>query len=139
MKKATGILAVLLTAALVFAGCGLFAPKPQELIAGKWQAAVGSLEFQAMEFIPNENADLTGTVKLGLLSNLVSGSYAITPAKEKEEKDQISITYQLFLISTTREYTFTVTDTALVLQADNSGVALNYTRAGVASTAATTE
>jgi hypothetical protein len=118
------VLVLLLAQALV--GCG--APQPQELLAGQWQADVGSLEFQALTFTPNAEDLLRGSVSLGLLSRFVQGSYVVTPPAKKDQPARLAITYQLAFISTTRDYTFTVTDTTLELQKEGSNVALHYTR-----------
>ena len=130
MKNAQKLLAVLAACALLapaLAGC---APGPQRLLAGKWQASALGLEFGAYEFVPGENDPLRGTVNLGRLSGFVSGSYTVTPGKG-DAPDRLRITYGLRpggMISYTRDYTFTVDETTLTLQEENSSVSLTYTR-----------
>jgi len=125
MKKLLAILTACALLALAFAGCG--APKPQQLLAGKWQTSALGLEFGAYEFVPDEDDPLRGTVNLGQLSGLIHGSYTVTPGK-KDEPDRLSITYSVLMINYTRSYTFTVDESTLTLQEENSGVSLTYTR-----------
>ena len=52
MKKLLAIFAAAALLALALAGCG--APKPQDLLAGKWQASAAGFEISAFEFTPDE-------------------------------------------------------------------------------------
>jgi len=134
MKKAIAILCTLAALCGVLAAC---AQKPEALLAGKWKASAASLEFSAFEFVPSEDDARKGTVNLGMIGNLVEGSYEVVPPEGKDAPNVVKITYSLAMFSNTRTYTFTVDDTTLTLQAENSSVAMTYTRdTGAAGTTA---
>ena len=127
MKKCIALLCVAALFTLGLAACGA-ASRPERLIAGQWEGSLGPLEFQAMEFVPDPQNALRGQVKLALISNLISGSYEITPPEQRGEPAQLRITYTLGLLSTTRDFTFTVDQNTLVLQAEGSPISFTYTR-----------
>ncbi|MCL1951863.1 MAG: hypothetical protein FWF60_03440 [Oscillospiraceae bacterium] len=126
MKKAIATLCLLAALCGVLAACG--APKPEALLAGKWDASVASLEFNAFEFVPSQDDPRKGTVNLGMIGSLVPGSYEVVPPQGKDAPNVVKITYTLAMFSTTRSYTFTVDATTLTLQGEGSGVAMTYTR-----------
>ena len=135
MKKALAILCLAALLGGISAACG--APKPGALLAGKWKAGAASFEFQAFEFVPGADGPNKGTVNLGMISNLVGGSYEVVPAQSKDARDVVRITYKLFMISTTRSYYFTVDGTTLTLQEESSGLTTTYARdTGAAGTTA---
>ena len=127
MKKIFAIMCAAALALLALAGCGA-ANRPERLIAGQWDGSLGPLEFQAMEFIPAPGDPSRGQVNLALISNLINGSYEITPPEQRGEPARLRITYTLGLISTSRDFTFTVDQNTLVLQAEGSPISLTYTR-----------
>jgi len=135
MKKTLAILGILVLLGGIFSACG--AAKPQRLLAGKWKASVASLEFQAFEFVPSADSDLKGTVNIGMLSNLVHGSYEVIPGAGKDARDTVKITYTLAMFSNTRSYFFTVDGATLTLQREGSGTSLVYTRDTGAAAATT--
>jgi hypothetical protein len=126
MKKVLAILCLLAALCGIAAACGT--PKPEALLAGKWNASVASLEFNAFEFVPSQDDPRKGTVNLGMIGSLVSGSYEVVPPQGKDAPNVVKITYALMMFSNTRSYTFTVDDTTLTLQGEGSGTALTYTR-----------
>ncbi|MDR0530825.1 MAG: hypothetical protein LBG83_01995 [Oscillospiraceae bacterium] len=132
MKRTIAMIAALLLAALLN-GCGA-QNKPANLLAGKWDAQVLSLEFQAIEFIPDGKNANTGAVNLSLLSNLIKGTYELLPAKEKGAKDTLNITYALGSFSTTRSYFITLTADSLTMVGENSPLTLNYTKSAAVAT-----
>lgn len=136
-KKILAVLAILVLVGTVLAACG--APKPENLLAGSWSANVGSFEFLGYEFIPNEDDPLKGTVDLKLISaSAISGTYEIVRADTEDGKDLLKITYTLLMISTKRNFYFTVDETTLTLQEENSSVIMNYTREVAGTTLAAT-
>ena len=126
MKKFITIIFAFALVTLALSACG--APGPGQHHAGKWDSAVGSLEFQALEFIPDETDPLRGRVNLSLMSNLIGGSYEITLPERRGEPGLLKITYSLAMLSTTRNFNFTIDQDTLVLQSENSSVNLTYTR-----------
>jgi len=135
MKKILAVLCLLALLGGCLAACG--APKPGALLAGKWNATAASFEFNAFEFVPGEDGPGKGTVNLGMISNLVKGSYEVLPAESKEAKDMVKITYSLWMISTTRSYYFAVDGATLTLQEENSGFTTTYIREGAAAVGTT--
>jgi len=125
MKKALVILAVLALLGCL-AACG--APKPEALLAGKWNASLASFEFNALEFIPSQDDSRKGSVNLGMIGNLVSGSYEVVPAEGKDAQNQVKITYKLLMLSTTRSYYFAVEGDTLTLREKDSDVTFTFTR-----------
>jgi len=126
MKKTLTILCLLAVLGSVSTACG--APKPEALLAGKWKASVASFEFNAFEFVPSQDNPRKGSVNIGMLSNLVQGSYEVIPPESKDAQSVVNITYTLAMFSNTRGYTFTVDDTTLHLQREGAGTTLTYTR-----------
>ena len=135
MKKILAVLCLLALLGGISTACG--ASKPGALLAGKWNADLASFEFKAFEFVPGEDGPGKGTVNLGMLSNLVKGSYEVLPAESKDAKDMVKITYTLWMISTTRSYYFTVDGNTLTLQEESSGFTTTYTREGAAAAGTT--
>jgi len=131
MKKALAILCLLAVLGGCLAACG--AQKPEALLAGKWKASVASLEFNAFEFVPSQDDPRKGAVNIGMISNLVHGSYEVIPPEGKDAPSVVKITYTLAMFSNTRSYNFTVDDTTLTLQREGSGTSLVYTREAVAA------
>jgi len=130
MKKALSIILIAALVALALTACG-GASRPERLLAGRWDASVGGLfEFQAMEFVPEEGNPRRGQVNLSLVSNIISGSYVVEPPEQRGEPAGLRITYRLGMISTTREFSFTVDETALTMHGEGiGGVTITYTRA----------
>jgi len=126
MKKTLAILCLLALLGGCLAACGT--RKPEKLLAGKWNADVASFEFKAFEFVPGQDDPRKGTVNLGLIGRLVDGTYEVVPAENKDAQPMVKITYKLLLVSTTRNYFFTVNATTLTLQKEGSDVAMTYTR-----------
>ena len=126
MKKTLAILCLLAVLGGCLAACG--APKPEALLAGKWKASVATFEFNAFEFVPSQGDPRKGSVNIGMISNLVSGSYEVIPPESKDARSVVKITYTLLMISTTRSYFFTVDDTTLSLQEEGKSVTTTYTR-----------
>ena len=135
MKKALTILCLLAALGGCLAACGT--PKPEALLAGKWNASLASLEFNAFEFIPSQDDSRKGSVNLGMIGSLVSGSYEVIPPANKDAQSMVKITYTLLMISTTRSYFFTVDDTTLTLQKEGSNTILTYTRETAAAAGTT--
>ncbi|MCL2300910.1 MAG: hypothetical protein FWC27_12280 [Firmicutes bacterium] len=125
MKKTLAILCLLAALSGILAACG--APKPEALLAGKWKASVASFEFNAFEFVPSQDDPRKGTVNIGMISNLVNGSYEVVPG-EGSALDTLKITYSLWMISTSRTYDFTVDETTLALTEVGKTVTTTYTR-----------
>jgi len=126
MKKLLALICALAFIGFVFVACGR-TNRPERLIAGQWQGNLGPLEFQAMEFTPDEDNPTRGQVSLSLISNLIEGSYEIIGA-QRGQPGQLIITYRLGMLSTTREFSFTVDQSTLTLQSE-TGINLTYTRA----------
>ena len=126
MKKILAIFGILALLVGILAACGV--PKPEILLAGKWKASAASLEFNAFEFVPSQGDPRKGTVNLGMISNLIDGSYEVIPAQSKNERNTVRITYALWMISTTRSYTFTVDETTLTMQEEGKSVFTTYVR-----------
>ena len=126
MKKAIAILCLLAALGGCMAACG--APKPEALLAGKWKASLASFEFNAFEFVPSQGDPRKGTVNLGMIGNLVPGSYEVIPPASRDAQSVVKITYTLLMISTTRSYFFTVDDTTLTMQKEGSNTSLVYAR-----------
>jgi len=126
MKKILAILGILAVLGGCLAACG--ASKPEKLLAGKWKTSVASFEFNAFEFVPSQDDPRKGTVSLGMVGNLISGSYEVVPAKGKDAQDQVKITYTLLMFSNTRSYSFTVDETTLTLQEEGKSLVVTYTR-----------
>ena len=139
MKKTLAVLCLLALLCGVLAACGT--PKPGALLAGKWNASAGTIEFQAFEFTPDEENPNKGKADIGrsggLLGNLLNGTYEVIPAKDKDAQDMLKITYSILMVSTTRSYFFTVDENALTLREENSGFTTNYVREGAAVEATT--
>ena len=128
MKKITAILCAAALAALALPACGA-RTGPAQLLAGKWDGSVGLLEFQAMEFVPDEEDPLRGRVDLSLVSNFIDGSYEVFPPDKRGEPGRLKITYTLSMFSTTNEYAFTVDGDTLTLLNERTNVTLTYKRA----------
>ena len=126
MKKTLAILGILALLGGCLAACGK--AKPEALLAGKWNAAAASLEFQAFEFIPSAEDPAKGTVNLGMISNLFGGTYEIIRGQGKNAQDTLKITYSLWMISTTRSYQFTVDETTLTMTEEGKSLTTTYTR-----------
>ena len=135
MKKALAILCLLAVLGGCLAACGK--PKPEDLLAGQWKASAGSFEFNAVEFVPSQDDPRKGAVNLGMLSNLLKGSYEVIPGAKKDDQPTLKIVYTPLMISVTRVYLFTVDETTLELQREGSNTALTFTRdtAGAGTTA----
>jgi len=127
MKRIGTVVCIFLLAAMSLSACAK-PPGPAQLLAGKWDGSVSLLEFQALEFVPNPEDELAGTVNLSLLSNLVKGSYRVYPGTKIGDPDRLEITYSLAMISTTRSYILRVDETNLSLQGENGALSLNYHR-----------
>ena len=130
MKKSLALLGVLALLCGCLAACGT--PKTEALLAGKWNASAASFEFQAFEFTPDENNPGKGTV-----GSLLDGSYEIIPAENKDTRDMLKITFSFGMLSASRSYYFTVDETTLSLQEENSSVTTTYTREAAAGEATT--
>ena len=126
MKKALAILCLLAVLGGISTACGK--TKPEALLAGKWKASVASLEFNAFEFIPSQDNPRKGSVNIGMISNLLHGSYEVVPPEGKDAPNVVKITYTLAMFSNTRSYIFTVDDTTLTLRKEGADSFLTYTR-----------
>jgi len=137
MKKIIAILGIAALLGACLAACG--APKPEELLAGKWNASVASFEFNAFEFVPSQADPRKGTVNLSLTGSLVSGHYEVITGSGRDARDMVKITYTLAFISTSNIYYFTVDENTLSLQKEGSDTSTLYTReAAVPAPAGTT-
>ena len=127
MKRIIALLCIAAVAALTLSSCG--AQKPERLLAGKWEASVGLLEFQALEFVSDAKNAKTGKVNLGMRGSLVGGSYEIIPGAKRGDPDKLKITYAVASLSTSRSYLFTVDGDNLTMTGERGTVAFTYHRA----------
>jgi len=122
MRKCIAVFCVLSLLALV--ACGCEANRPEQLIAGRWEAE-NSAQFQAMEFSPHGGDMQRGQVHLSMMGKEINGKYKIVP---DEEQHRMTITYTLMMFPATRVFLFTLEGDALVLQEENSAVSVDYRR-----------
>ena len=124
MRKLFTVLCALALLMLALAACGSNANRPELLIAGHW-VPEGSAQFQAMEFVPNNDNPQSGKVRLSMMGNEISGTYDIVPGNEQH---YLTITYTLTLFPTTKKFDFTVESDDLVLQEENAPASTTYRR-----------
>jgi len=111
MKTAAAVLVACLIFLSILSGC---APKPEQLIIGKWTDSTGLTAYEFME---------GGTVRFSVLGVDVNGIYAID-----KEAGTVTLTGTAFTKSISRKYRFAVTDSYLTLTQLDSGDAAVYTR-----------